>query len=100
KDLPLQEFIPQLAVKTFDVAVLPGTSWLDVQRPHSHSLEPLSNCTSCKLRPIVGANVVGNASSDKQVRQSLQDVLAGQPPCHVDRQALSGAFVGGGSLQT
>lgn len=34
KDLSLQELVPQFAVEALDVAILPGTARLDIQRPY------------------------------------------------------------------
>jgi hypothetical protein len=42
KYFPVQAFIPQLPFEAFAVAVLPGTSWLDVERPGAQ-LRPLLN---------------------------------------------------------
>src|ERR1700690_2764492 len=46
-----------------------------------------------ELRSVVGADVVGNASTNKQVCQTFQDVLAGQPPGHVNCQTLPSVFI-------
>ena len=40
EDLPVQEFVSQLAVEGFDIPVLPGTSRLDEERLHSQALQP------------------------------------------------------------
>ena len=45
------------------------------------------------LRAIVTAKIVRHASTDEQVTQTFQDIFAGQPAGHVDRQALPGVLV-------
>lgn len=35
KDLPVEEFVPQLAVEGFHIAVFPGTSGFDEERSHA-----------------------------------------------------------------
>jgi hypothetical protein len=47
----------------------------------------------CEFCSIVGADVIGNASTDKQVCQSLQNILAGQSSGHVNRQTLSTVLI-------
>src|SRR5690349_4171228 len=40
EDLPLQQFVAELAVEGFIVAVLPWAAALDEQRPHADPLQP------------------------------------------------------------
>ena len=55
--LTVQEFIPQLAVEAFVVAVLPSGAWLDVERLDANASEPVSNGSGDEFGPIVGTNV-------------------------------------------
>jgi hypothetical protein len=50
-----QELIPQPAVKALDVAVLPGTARLDVERLDADLAKPLTQGVSDKLRAVVAA---------------------------------------------
>jgi hypothetical protein len=42
EDLPLQQFVTELAVETLDVAVPPGRPRLDVERLYADASQPLS----------------------------------------------------------
>ena len=41
KDFSVQTLISQLAIEAFAVAVLPGTSWLDIERARTQIAQPL-----------------------------------------------------------
>ena len=43
EDLPVEKFVPQLAVEAFAIAVLPGASRLDVQGLRAHASQPLAH---------------------------------------------------------
>ena len=53
----------------------------------------LSYSFSNKLRAIVGADVVWNASQDEQVRQGVNDIGGVELALDVDRQTFSGILV-------
>jgi hypothetical protein len=48
-----QTFPPELVMETFDIPVLPWAAWGDIQRFDILLLQPISQCTANKLRPIV-----------------------------------------------
>ena len=48
---------------------------------------------SREFQTVVGSDVIRWASLNKQVAQSFQNIFAGQPPCHIDRQAFPGELI-------
>ena len=53
EDFAIQQFISQLSVEAFTIAILPRTSWLDVSSLGPDSGDPFSKCNGDKLRTIV-----------------------------------------------
>ncbi len=53
EDLSVQQFVSQLAIERFIIAVFPGTPRLDKQGLHFPPVEPVSDGLSRKLRAIV-----------------------------------------------
>ena len=58
EDLPVQKFVPQLAVERFIEAVLPRAAGLDEHRLHADPTEPVAHDLRHKLRPVVGADML------------------------------------------
>jgi hypothetical protein len=48
---------------------------------------------SRELGTVVRADIVGYSAADEQIAQSLQQVLAGELPRHINRQALSRVLI-------
>ena len=55
EDLAVQQFISHLAVEGLDVAVLPGTTWLDKQRLHTQLAQPFPQPAGYELRACASA---------------------------------------------
>jgi hypothetical protein len=89
--LPVQELVPQLAVKALVVAVLPGTAGFDKQRLNADPAEPLSDSRGGKFRTIVRPNVIGRPMPDEQLRQALQDALRRLADC-IENDELDSGF--------
>jgi len=93
EDLPVQELIPELAIEALDIAVLPRTSGFYVQRPRSHSPEPLPDCFRRELGAVVRPDVLRHSPLYHELAQTIQDVIrpdvSSRPYC----QALSGVLV-------
>jgi hypothetical protein len=53
KDFSIQQFVSHLAIEGFNVAVLPGTAWLDVQRSDLKPLQPVPDSFGDEFRAIV-----------------------------------------------
>ena len=88
EDFTVEQFVAQLAVEAFAVAVLPGASWRDVQRLGSDVRQPLAHDLGRHLGAIVRSDVLGNAVHDHGVGHCLDDAHAVDPPCNTDRQAF------------
>jgi len=71
KDLAVQAFIAELPIERFAVAVLPGASRLDIQRPGADRLKPLPHPLGCHLSTVVGTHVLGHAVLQHALAQSL-----------------------------
>ena len=54
----VQAFVAQPAVEALDVAVLPGTAGLDVQRPGAQLRQPVPQLLGHELRAVVRAKVL------------------------------------------
>jgi len=83
--LASQKFVPQLAFKALDVAILSRAAWLDVKRGHPHAGQPLANLGGHELRTIVAPQVLRHAAADEQVAQPFQYIFAAELASHVDR---------------
>ena len=56
--LPSEAFSAELVVEAFHVAVLPGTTRIDVERLDLRLLHPVSQEVGDKLRSVIGSNIV------------------------------------------
>jgi len=67
----------QPAVETFNVAILPRAVGPDVQRLDADLVQPAADLGGNELRPVVTADVPGQATPGEQVGQRVDHVLAG-----------------------
>jgi len=93
EDLAIQKFIAQARVEAFDVAVLPRAARRDVGGLGTNGGDPLLQGFGHELGPIVGADVTGDTTQDKEIRQNVDHVDGLEPPRDPDRQALVGELV-------
>ncbi len=93
EDLPLHQFVTELAIETLDVAVLPERLRLDVERLYADASQPLPDSLRRELAPVVAADVFRDAATHEQVAEPLEDVLARELPGDIDREALTGVLV-------
>ena len=63
----VQQFVPELAIKRFDVAVFPGTARLDEERLDLSAAQPVLHGVSTKLRTVIATEVLGRTPADEQV---------------------------------
>ena len=54
KYLAVKHLIPQLAIETIIIPILPLTTWFNIQGPYSDTAQPVTHCFSCKLIMIEG----------------------------------------------
>src|SRR4051794_15136974 len=90
EDLAIEQLIAKAGVEALDVAVLPRTASLDVSGLGAASCNPFLHGLGDALRPVVGADVSGDATQDEEVGQNVD---------HIDRLELAGdtdgqAFMG------
>src|SRR5208337_1386528 len=73
--LTVEELVPELAVKRFDVAIFPGTSRLYIKTSHSQVTEPFANRFGCEFRPVVRADMLWDTSCNEQIRKLMYHSL-------------------------
>ena len=67
KDFTVEQFVAELRVEAFAIAVLPWTAWFDVGGLGPNGCNPLADGFGDELRAIVGTNVPRNSTQDEQV---------------------------------
>ena len=70
----IQEIVTELAIKGLDVAVLPGTSFGNEQRPNIRTPQPIANDGGNELGAIVTTDMLRSASNRKKCRRRLETV--------------------------
>lgn len=93
EDLPVEQFVPQLAVEAFAIAVLPGAARLDVEGFGTHARQPAPHGLGGHLRPVVGSDVLWDAPDQHCISHGLQNTQAVDPPGDPDRQTFPGELV-------
>ncbi len=64
EDLAIEQFVTQAGIEALDVAVLPGTAWLDVGGFRADCADPVLNCCGHELRAVIGSDVTRHAAKD------------------------------------
>ena len=88
KNFTVEQFVAELRVEAFTVAVLPWTAWLDVGGLGSNGCNPLAEGLGDELRAIVGTNVPRDSAQDEQVREHVDHIGRSELSVHSDRQAF------------
>lgn len=63
KEFSVKALVAQLIMEAFDMAVFPGTAWLDGDRLDVTVTHPILDCIGDELRAIVAAQVFWNSIS-------------------------------------
>lgn len=71
EDFAIQEFIKELAVKGFEVAILPGATRLDEERLDLGAFKPSFHGFSTELWAVIVADVFGCTALKKQLSKCL-----------------------------
>ncbi len=86
EDLPIQQLVAELSIERFDVSVFPGASWLNEQRLHVDSAEPLRYIDLMGgTKPHLLVKSVNNVGAETQVEYApstqfnLADKREGRP---------------------
>lgn len=93
KHLTVHELVPDSAVETLGVAILPGTARFDIQRSHADLLQPTANRLGQELTAVVATEVLRHAVSSDQIGQNVDHILAGDVSVHLQGQTLPGILV-------
>ena len=93
EDFAVEQFVPQLAVEAFAIAVLPGTARCDVKGLDTDARQPLAHDLGGHLGAIVRPDVFRDAAHQHDIGHGLQNTQAVDPPCHPDRQAFPGKLI-------
>ena len=93
EDLAIEQFIPQLPVERFDVAVLPGAAGLYEEGPHAEPAQPEPYRLCRELGPVVRPYVPGDPPADEQVKERIEDIPGAEPAGRGDVEAFPGIFV-------
>ena len=93
EDFAVEQFVAQLAVEAFAIAVLPRTARCNEQSFCPDLSEPIPDNLGGHLGAVVGPNISGDALSQHHIGKGLDDTEARDPSRHPDRKALTGVFV-------
>lgn len=93
KHLTVHELVPDSAVETLSVSILPGTAWFDIQSSHADLFQPTANLLGQELTAVVATEVLRHAVSSDQVGQHVDHILAGDVSVHLQGQTLPGILV-------
>ena len=74
EELPVQEFVPKLAVEALNIPILPRATRCDEEGCDSHPLEPQPHRPGGELRPVVRADVIRRTPLDHEVPQAFNDM--------------------------
>lgn len=93
EDFSVEKLIAELPVEGLYVSVLPGTSRFDVEGSNVKLLEPFSDNLCSELRAVVRTHELWRPSQSKELRETIENVVACELALDVDRQALPGVLV-------
>ena len=91
--LGVEQFVPQLAIETLHVSVLPRAARLDVGRLGAHARDPALHRDGRELRAVVRTNMGRRAPGDEQIGQHVDDTRRPELARHPDGQTLAGELV-------
>ena len=75
EDFQIQKLIPQLAVKGFDISILPGAAWFYKLSLYTNPVQPFSYCPSSEFRAIVRMNMLRYPAEDEKTKQDIDHIL-------------------------
>ncbi len=71
---PIEQFVSQLAVKAFDIAILPGAAGFNEQGLYPHTAQPLTDRLRRELRAVIRPNMFARAMfADRNSRDESDD---------------------------
>ena len=96
EDLGIEQFVSELAIERFDVAILPGAAGFDKEWVDLESFEPVSDSCSTKLGTVIGTDMFRWSMLPKQVSEGGNDIIRAELSLHGDSQALFAVLVDDG----
>ena len=93
EDLPCKQLISHLPVERLNVAVFPGTAWLDEQRFDFQPAQPGTNFLGSELGAIIRTQVNRHAAFTKQLSQDFQYIFVSETACDFHGKTLAGIFI-------
>ena len=96
EDFAVEQFVPELAVEAFAVAILPGTAGFDVDRLRSQLCKPTAHDLRRHLGTVVRPDVLRHATRQHDVGHRLKHTEAVYPSRYPDRQAFAGKLINQG----
>ena len=89
----VQAFIAQPPVKAFVVAVLPRTARFDIEGLDAQLRQPSPDGFGRKFRAVVGADVIGDSFSNKQISQNRHHIIRAQFVICAQAEAFPRVFI-------
>ena len=80
-------------METFDVAVLPGATGVDVDGFNLMLFEPFLDFTGDKFRAIIAADIRWDAILHHRMPEGGQDLIGGHTRLNTNGQTLSRVFI-------
>ena len=93
EDLPVEQFVAQVAVEAFAVAILPRATGFDVGRLRTDGGNPVPQASGDEFWTIVGSDIGWRPLQDHQIRQCFQHVGRVEPPFDPNGQSFVGELV-------
>ena len=85
----IQAFIAEATVETFDVAVLPRTTWIDIYSLDLIFSEPVLDFLGDKFRSIIASDVLGDSIGGHRLPQPSEDLLGSNLTLDADSRTLT-----------
>jgi hypothetical protein len=93
EEFAVQAFIAQFVMKALNMPVLPRAPRLDVERFDFLGLQPVLDAIGDKLRPVVAAQMFGQAIAGYGCLHHRYDIDGPDRPRRMNGQALPGVFI-------
>ena len=93
EDFPVQQFVAELGIEAFDVAILPRRHGVDVGGAGISSRNPPSHDLRDELRGVVRADEDRHPALEHEVNQRLDCIRGVQPPIDLHGEGLTGELV-------
>jgi hypothetical protein len=93
KDLSIQQFVSELTVETFTVAVFPGTPWFDIEGSYPCTVKPLAYSLGSEFRAVIRSDMFRWPMGHEEIGQAMEHVISDEFSVNHDSEALPTEFV-------